>query len=100
MNETYATLIGIGVQTILYLLGGYAMVIRNDVWSKALKEKIDGMQKELQKLAEVVTMQAVQTSRLDNLTSQLTSVERRVEDLRRGNGYVRGRAAVDGEYDG
>ena len=100
MNETYATLIGIGVQTILYLLGGYAMVIRNDMGSKALKEKIDGMQKELQKLAEVVTMQAVQTSRLDNLTSQLTSVERRVEDLRRGNGYVRGRAAVDGEYDG
>ena len=28
--ETYVTIIGIAVQTALFLLGGYAMVLRND----------------------------------------------------------------------
>ena len=74
------------------------MVIRNDSSSKNLQLQVTDMNKELKKLAEVVTIQAVQTTRIDNLTALVTMLQRNVEDLRRGNGFVKGRTAVDGEY--
>ncbi len=98
MDDVHLTLIGIGIQTIMYLLGGYALVLRNDWSNQALKEEMRNMQQEVKKLAEVVTIQAVQTARLDHLFSQVASIERRVEDLRRGNGYIQNRNSVDGEY--
>lgn len=90
------TLLGIAIQTALYLLAGYAMVIRNDAGNKNLKEEVLEMKEELKSLAQVITMQAVQTTRLDNLSGLLSSVEKRVEDLRRGNGYVQ--KELDREY--
>ena len=96
--ETYVTIIGIAVQTALFLLGGYAMVLRNDWSNKALKIELMAMQKQLEKLAEVITTQAVQTTRIDALYGLYASADRRIEDLRRGNGYVTGRSSVDGEY--
>jgi cell division protein FtsB len=96
--ETWVTIGGIVVQTTLFLLGGYAMVLRNDWSTKALKAELEAMQDQLKKLAEVITIQAVQTTRIDNLASQVTQMDRRVEDLRRGNGYITGRTSVDGEY--
>ena len=94
-------LVGIGIQTLLLLGGGYGMVLRNNWSTKALEKQMTGMSKELQKLAEVVTMQAVQTTRIDNLTDLVTMLQRNVEDLRRGNGFVRGRrSGIEGEYDG
>ncbi len=98
MFEQYTTLIGIGVQTIIFLLGGYAMVLRNDWSNKALKDEVKGMQEEIQKLSQVVVQMAVQTVRIDNLTQHFSVLQRTVEDLRRGNGFVRGRTGVDGEY--
>lgn len=89
MNETYATLIGIGIQTLLYLLGGYSMVVRNDARTDILREQIEGMTKELKKLADVVTLQAVQTERIQNLSARVTMLQRNIEDLRRGDGYIR-----------
>jgi replicative DNA helicase len=94
--EQYSTVIGIAVQTILFLLAGYGMVIRNDIGNTNLKEEIASMKEELKKLAEVITMQAVQTTRINGLTEQVTSIEKRVEDLRRGNGFVQ--RQVDREY--
>jgi hypothetical protein len=61
-------------------------------------DDILGVKAELKKLTDVITVQAVQTTRIDNLSSLLTSVEKRVEDLRRGNGYITGRKSMDGEY--
>ena len=94
--EQYSTVIGIGIQTVLFLLAGYGMVIRNDIGNSNLKEEIASMKEELKKLAEVITMQAVQTTRINGLTEQVTSIEKRVEDLRRGNGFVQ--RQVDREY--
>jgi hypothetical protein len=92
-------LIGIGAQTLLFLAGCYAMVLRNDWSTRTLKEQMEGMQEELKKLAAVITQQAVQMTRIDNLNSQITTLEREVSDLRRGNGWIsRGRGSVDGEY--
>lgn len=93
------TLIGICVQTALFILGGYAMVIRNDVGNKQLRLEITNMKDELKKLADVIITQAVQTTRLDNLAMMVVSMEKRVEDMRRGNGFIqRGKDSVDREY--
>lgn len=86
--ETYVTIIGIAVQTALFLLGGYAMVLRNDWSNKALKAELVAMQRQLEKLSEVITIQAVQTTRIDNLHQQITMLQRNYEDLRRGTGII------------
>jgi hypothetical protein len=100
MDSTYATLLGIGVQTLLYLLGGYAMVIRNDARTENLKSQLVGMTEELKELAKVITEQAVQSTRIDNLTTMVTLMQRNLEDMRRGVGWVQSsRREVDGEYD-
>lgn len=102
MDAVYANLIGIAVQTAIFLLGGYGMVIRNDAGNKQLRQEITNMQLELKKLAEVIVTQAVQTTRLDNLLAQISSIERRVEEMRRGKGFVENREGrgrvIDGEY--
>jgi septal ring factor EnvC (AmiA/AmiB activator) len=97
--EHWEYIAGIIMQTLLFLAGCYAMVLRNDWSTKSLKEQLEGMQAELKKLAEVITQQAVQTTRIDNLNSQIATLDREVSDLRRGNGWItRGRTTVDGEY--
>jgi hypothetical protein len=99
MSGNWDFLIGIAVQTLLFLAGCYGMVLRNDWSTRSLKEQLEGMQAELKKLAEVITMQAVQTTRIDNLNSQMTTVQRELSDLRRGNGWIlRSRGDVEGEY--
>ena len=99
MSGNWEFLIGIAVQTLLFLAGCYGMVLRNDWSTRTLKEQLDGMQDELKKLAEVITTQAVQTTRIDNINSQVTTVQREVSDLRRGNGWiVRGRSGIEGEH--
>lgn len=103
MNEAYVTVFGIAIQTVLYLLGAYALFVRNEAKQRLnaehLSAEVEDMKIELNKLALVITTQAVQTTRLDNLLSQMTSIERRVEDMRRGAGYVKSRRELDGEYD-
>jgi hypothetical protein len=96
--EHWEWLIGLGIQTVLFLAGGYGMVLRNDWSNKALKEQITGMEEELKALTKVIIEQAVQSTRIDNLTSQITVLQREVSDLRRGNGWVTGRKGLDGEY--
>ena len=97
--QDWEYVLGIAVQTLLFLGGCYGMILRNDWSTKTLKEQLDGVQDELKKLAEVITTQAVQTTRIDNLNSQVTTMQRELSDLRRGNGFiVRGRSGIDGEH--
>lgn len=105
--QVLATLAGIGVQTVIFLLGGYRMMVHNNAANEfrneQLKSEVAGMKQKLETLAEVITTQAVQTTRLDNLSSLLASMEKRIEDLRRGDGYIQkrsatGKNAVDDEY--
>jgi len=97
-STDYVHLGGIALQTLLFLVGGYGMVLRNDWSNRNLEKKMETMQNELKKLAEVVITQAVQTTQIQNLASQFTMLQRTVEDLRRGNGFVKGRSSLDGEY--
>ncbi len=93
------TIVGIVIQTVMYLLAGYALVVRHDESNKNLKAEFLNMQEQLKKLSEVITQMAVQTIRVDNLSEQFTLLHRTVEDLRRGTGYVKApRPTLDGEY--
>ena len=94
------TIIGIVIQTSLFMLGGYSLVVRHDESTKYLKTEMHGMQQQLQKLSEVITQMAVQTIRVDNLNNQVTMLQKTVEELRRGTGWIGkgSRTSVDGEY--
>lgn len=74
------------------------MVVQNSQSNKRLQDEVTGMKDELKKLAQVVITQAVQTKEIETLRDQLVMLQRNVEDLRRGNGFVRGRTGLDGEY--
>jgi len=78
----------IGMQTALFLLGGYAMVLRNDWSTKDLKEDLKSMEGDLKKLAQVITQIAVQDIRIDNLTSLIVNLQHELSDLRRGDGWI------------
>ena len=78
----------IGMQTALFLLGGYAMVLRNDWSTKDLKEDLKVMEGDLKKLAQVITQIAVQDIRIDNLTSLMVNLQHELSDLRRGDGWI------------
>jgi hypothetical protein len=56
------------------------------------------MEEELKKLAEVITNQAVHTNRLDNQGAQIAVMQKEIYDLRRGDGWVRGKEGIDREY--
>jgi hypothetical protein len=101
-SEAWVAVGALSIQTLLYLLGVLVISIRSDtrqkVYTERLQQDMNDMKQELKKLAEVIIQQAVQTTQLNNLASQVTSIERRVEELRHGNGWVTGRAGIDGEY--
>lgn len=88
----------ITTQTVIFLLGVYGMVLRTDLTGKGLKEEIRDMKDELKQLAEVIKTQAVQTERINNMEKHVVMLQETVEALRRGNGFIRGRKDVDGEY--
>jgi K+/H+ antiporter YhaU regulatory subunit KhtT len=96
--ESYMGLIGVGIQTVLFLLGGYAMVIRNDGSNKALKQQVDGIQSELKSLSTIVTTLAVQDERLNNQARRLSDLDTKVEAMRRGEGFVAGSRGLEKEY--
>lgn len=63
---------------------------------------IDFMQREIQelktttgKIAEVLVSLAVQDSRLNAQSERLNTLDRRIEDLRRGDGFIAGSRGVD-----
>jgi len=98
MLPEYVTLIGIIVQTIFWLAGGYAMVIRNDGSNKIIKEEVEAIQAEIKALSKIVSQMAVQEERLTNLSVRMNMFDRRMDDVVRQAGWVTGRRIVDGEY--
>jgi prefoldin subunit 5 len=69
--------------------GGLTVLVTLKNTVSNIRDKVDGMQKEIQKLAEVITKMAVTDLRITNL-------ENEVRDLRHGRGFVQ--KAIDGEY--
>jgi hypothetical protein len=79
--------------------------VKNDGSSQHLvqgiAEDIEGVKDELKALAKVITDLAVQDTKITNLSNQYFMLQRTVEDLRRGSGWVSSpaRDSVDGLYD-
>lgn len=82
--------------TLLYKRGGNEA--RAGQMVQGIAEEIEEMKGELKELAKVITALAVQDTKITNLGEQVIMIQRNVEDLRRGTGYVKGRTAIDGEY--
>src|SRR5216684_5728538 len=75
---------------IFFLLGGlgFAWSMRGDL--KMLARDMQLQSKKIEKLETIITAQAVQTQRMDELS-------RRIDELQHGRGFVN--PAVDGLYD-
>jgi len=71
-------LIRIGIQTILFLLAGYGMVIRTDNSVNSLKEEVKEMQREIKSMANVVIQIAVQTVRIDGINERMNMLDARL----------------------
>ena len=98
MPAEYVTLIGIALQTGIYLLGGYAMVVRNDAKSVSIAERVESMEDQLKGLAAIVTKLAVQDERMNNQGKRINLLESKIEALRRGEGFIAGARGVEKEY--
>lgn len=103
MNASeYMQLSAIGIQTLVFIIGGSAVVVRTGAVNKELREDIKAMQEELKSLTKVITTQAVHDERLNEQSKRMTLIWNMVEDLRRGRGYVterdQARVVVDDEY--
>jgi prefoldin subunit 5 len=83
MEATTVQLIGIGIQTVLFMLAGYGVVVRTDNTVSSLKDEFREMQKEIKAMADVVTRIAVQTVRIDSITERINAMDQRVNDLSR-----------------
>lgn len=98
MTMEQLTLIGIVIQTGIFLFGGVVLVIRNDGSNKNLARQVEGIERELKILAEVVTQMAVAQERLNNLSTRMNMLDKRMDDLVTAEGWLAGRRIVDGEY--
>lgn len=66
----------------------------------AMKEDIVEMKEVSKELSRIITSMAVQTSRMDSAAERVNLLDKRIEELRKGNGWVTGhsRSGIDGEY--
>jgi hypothetical protein len=78
--------------------GGFAVFItlKNNV--ATLKEDVVTMQKEIQKLGEILIGMARFDEKLSNLDKRVTVHDHKIDDLQHGEGFVRGTRGVDREY--
>lgn len=65
---------------------------------KSMQNEITEMKDVAKAMAKIVTSMAVQTTRLDTAAERLNVMDRKIEDLRRGDGYIHGPRGVDKEY--
>ncbi len=91
-------LIAIGVQTLLFLAGVYAMILKSGWTAKDVKAELEAVKLELHELKKIVVVQAVQARDIEHTRSQLLMLQRTVEELRRGIGWVQGPQGVDRQY--
>lgn len=102
--------LGAIVQTTVIAGGGIAALVtlRNAVTNlnekmatskEETKEQFDGIQRELKEMGKVLITMARFDERLTSLDNRVTTHGRKIDDLSRGQGFVRGnRESIDGEY--
>ncbi len=80
----------------LFRKGGEMAKLRMAV-DNALLEIAD-VKKEVSKIGQILTQVAVQNERMDNMGQRMNMMDRRYDELRRGQGFIKGQAGIDREY--
>jgi hypothetical protein len=62
-----------------------------------LKE-ISQIKSELSEFSKAITQLAVQKERMDGMSDRLNMMDRRYDEIRHGDGFVRGPSGIDREY--
>lgn len=82
------------------IAGGLAVLItlKNNV--AVLKSDVAGMQKEIQKIGEILVKMADLRGEIGELRVRVTAAEKDIRELRHGEGFIRGNfnRSIDGEY--
>lgn len=90
--------IGNIIEIAVIAVGGVSVFItlRNTVAN--IKADVDSLQVEIKKLGEILVNLARFDERITSLDKRVTAQGRRIDDLSHGDGFVRPRSGVDGEY--
>lgn len=111
VNIDLTVTLGTIIQTGVLVAGGIAALVtmRNTVASLKVdaeaakrdnKEQFNNIQTELKKMGDILINMARFDERITNLDKRVTSQGRQIDELRHGEGFVRGhRVSVDGEYE-
>lgn len=91
------------IVSLIFMAGVFYALTKSDM--KVLKENVVEIKATLKQQTETIQQIAVQKERLDNQERIMTATQaqqvltdRRVYDLARGKGWIRGHGGVDGEY--
>jgi prefoldin subunit 5 len=76
------------VQVSVIIGGGFTLIISLKNTVSHIKTEIARIQKEIEKLADIITRMAVTDLRL-------TNVEQDIRNLRRGRGWIQGKHGID-----
>lgn len=94
----YTITIGNIVEIGSILLGGIAVLwtLKSDV--KTLKRDFVAIQKEIQKLGEILVNLADIRGDIKALSTRVSMAEQDIREMKHGNGFVTGPRGVDREY--
>lgn len=90
--------IGAILQVASIIIGGLLALAALRASVSELQKDVSAMQTELKKMGDILTSLAVTETRIDNMDTRVSVLERDARDLRRGEGFIRGHRGIDGEY--
>lgn len=86
--EAWIQLVGTGIVVIGILWRIATMATKFEAFGKVQAGEIKELKDEVKEIAKVVTQMAVQTTRLDAMAQRISMIEKLIDDLRRGEGYI------------
>lgn len=86
------------IEIMVIAAGGLTVftTMRNTV--KNINEKVDDIQIEIKKLADVLIAQARFDEKLTSIEKRITAHDKRIDEFAHGDGFVRGKRGIDREY--
>jgi hypothetical protein len=90
--------IGNIIEILVIAAGGISVFATMRTTVKNINDKVDGMQDEIKKLGDILIGQARFDEKLISLEHRVTVHDKLLDELRHGEGFVRGRQGIDREY--
>jgi hypothetical protein len=86
------------IEIAVIAAGGISVFATMRTTVRNISTKVDGMQDEIKKLGDILIGQARFDEKLTSLERRVTVHDRLLDELRHGDGFVRGRQGIDREY--